>query len=64
MISKIWKYATHCEYREKSNTWVHRWSEIVWREGEFPLVEDKILHYHIQQFWKDKKIQFPIDSNC
>jgi hypothetical protein len=63
-FSESWKYSTHCEYRPKSNTWIHRWSEIVWRVGEFPLVEDKILHYHIQQFWKDKNIKFPIDSNC
>ena len=63
-FSESWKYSTHCEYRPKSNTWIHRWSEIVWRVGEFPLVEDKILHYHIQQFWKDKNIKFPADSNC
>lgn len=63
-LTEIWKYATHCEYREKSNTWIHRWKEMEWREGEFPLVEDKIIHYHIQQFWKNKDIKFPVDSNC
>ncbi|MNT73995.1 hypothetical protein D3C72_2127630 [compost metagenome] len=28
------------------------------------MVEDKVIHYHIQEFWKDKDIIFPDDSNC
>src|SRR5690606_11059585 len=63
-FTETWKYSTECEYREKSDTWIHRWKEMVWREGEFPLVDDKIIHYHIQEFWKDKGIVFPVDSNC
>lgn len=63
-FTETWKYAYKCEFREKSETWIHRWKEIVWREGEFPLVDDKVLHFHIQQFWKDKNITFPKDSNC
>lgn len=63
-FTETWKYAYECEFREKSETWVHRWKEIVWRVGEFPLVDDKIIHYHIQQYWKDKNIVFPNDSNC
>ena len=58
------KYATHCEYRSRSNTWVHRWQELVWRVGEFVLIDNKVMHYNIQQFWKDKHIVFPEDSNC
>lgn len=53
-----------CQYRPKSDTWIHRWEDVIWREGEFPLVDDRIIHYHIQEFWKDKGIAFPIDSNC
>lgn len=63
-FTESWKYATHCEYRPKSNTWIHRWKTVDWRIGEFPLINDKIIHYHIQEYWKDKSIQFPIDSNC
>ena len=63
-FTESWKYATHCEYRPKSNTWIHRWKTIDWRTGEFPLVDDKIIHYHIQEYWKDKGIIFPVDSNC
>lgn len=40
-----------------------KWREIEWRLGEFPLIEDKIIHKHVIDFWKDK-IQFPMDSNC
>lgn len=58
------KYATHCEYWPKSNKWVHRWKEKEWRAGSFPLIEDKILHFHIQQYWKNRGIEFPPDSNC
>lgn len=58
------KYSTHCQYRPKSNTWIHRWSDLAWRVGEFPLVNDKIIHYHVKEYWDGKGIQFPEDSNC
>ena len=44
--------------------YINRWNEIQWRTGEFPLIEDKISHYHIQKYWQDKGIEFPKDSNC
>jgi len=59
-----YKYPYKSEFRPKSATWIQRWKEIAWRVGEFPLIEDKILHHHVQQFWKDKGIDFPLDSNC
>lgn len=38
--------------------------EIEWREGYFPLIEDKIVHYHVKK-WADKSgLIFPSDSNC
>lgn len=63
-FTEAWKYATHCEYQEKSNRWIHRWKEIPWRVGEFPLIEDKVMHHHVRNFWKGKPIEFPEDSNC
>jgi hypothetical protein len=63
-FTNMWKYATHCEYREKSNTWIHRWQEIMWRVGDFVLVNHKITHKHIVDFWKGFDIEFPKDSNC
>ncbi len=64
-FSTTFQYATHCEYQEKSNRWIHRWKDLEWRVGRFPLIEDKILHYHIKQYWQQHQdIDFPEDSNC
>jgi hypothetical protein len=59
-----WKFSKKCEYRPKSNTWIHRWEEMIWRIGEFPLIEDHIMHSQIISFWNNKNIVFPNDSNC
>lgn len=58
------KFATHCQYYPKSNQWKHRWQEIVWRIGEFPLIDDKVHHFKVRSFWEGKGIEFPEDSNC
>ncbi len=42
----------------------HSWEEIYWRIGEFPLIEERICHHQVQQYWKHKGILFPEDSNC
>lgn len=42
----------------------NKWELIEWREGYFPLIEDKILHYEVKK-WADKSgLIFPLDSNC
>lgn len=58
------KFSDRCEYQPKSNRWIHRWNEVKWREGHFPLIEDKKTHYSISKFWEGKEIDFPKDSNC
>lgn len=63
-FTELWKYATHCEYQPKSNRWIHRWKEIPWRVGEFCLIEDKVMHFHVREYWKGKPIEFAEDSNC
>lgn len=57
-------YPTYCQYRPKSNTWIHRWQDIIWRIAEFPLIENKVLHHHVSQYWQGEGITFPQDSNC
>lgn len=42
----------------------HRWDEIPFRIGEFPLIEDGIDQEDVQRYWRDKDVQFPLDSNC
>ena len=42
----------------------NKWEELEWREGYFPLIENKVTHYPVKQ-WADKSgIIFPDDSNC
>lgn len=61
-LSNLFKYAYKCGWRDKSLRWVHRWKEIEWRIGEFPLIEDRITNFHIQQYWENMGIDFPKDS--
>jgi hypothetical protein len=49
--------------RSKNDT-QNKWEEIEWRDGYFPLIENKVIHYQVKQ-WADKSgIVFPADSNC
>ncbi|GJM64607.1 hypothetical protein [Persicobacter diffluens] len=64
-FSEVFKYAERTEYQQKSQRFIKRWKEIKWRVGEFPLIRDKVSHFHIQDYWKQNpEIQFPSDSNC
>jgi hypothetical protein len=48
----------------KSKNGRNIWKEIEWREGYFPLIENKITHFRVKE-WADKSgIIFPSDSNC
>jgi len=42
----------------------NRWDEIEWREGYFPLIDDKIIHYHVKLWADSTDLIFPSDSNC
>ena len=42
----------------------HRWAEVPFRIGEFPLVEAGIYQADVQRYWRDKTIPFAEDSNC
>jgi len=42
----------------------NKWQEIDWREGYFPLIENRITHYPIYQWSQQSGINFPADSNC
>ncbi len=44
--------------------WLYQWETIYWREIECPLVDDKIIHYQIMQYWAKQNIVFANDSNC
>lgn len=58
-------YANRCEYRPKSNTWIHRWVEAPFRQAEFPLIDDDIFHIDVVDYWNlIQSVEFPKDSNC
>lgn len=42
----------------------NRWEEIEWREGWFPLIDDKVTHLPIYKWAQSSGISFPSDSNC
>lgn len=63
-INNLFKYAYMSEWQEKSCRWINRWNEIQWRESEFPLIEDKVTHFQVKQYWDQQDIEFPEDSNC
>ena len=42
----------------------NKWEEIEWREGYFPLIENKITHYEVYQWALKSGLKFPADSNC
>jgi hypothetical protein len=42
----------------------NRWKTFDWRVGKFPLIEDKITNYQVNNWAKTININFPPDSNC
>lgn len=50
--------------RKAGAYYMHRWLEIPFRIGEFPLIDAGIEKYHVQKYWERFNIQFPKDSNC
>jgi len=64
------KKGDNIEYRNKIITGrsktgnQNKWTEYFWAVGKYPLINDRISYPSIQDFWKDKSILFPEDSNC
>jgi len=57
------------EYRDKIIVGKHKngnnkWAEYFWAVANYPLINDRIYHRTIQEYWDDKSINFPVDSNC
>lgn len=42
----------------------NKWEELEWREGWFPLINDKINHYDVVKWVNTTNLVFPPDSNC
>lgn len=41
-----------------------RWEEIEWREGYFPLIDDRVTHLEVKRWADESGLLFPQDSNC
>lgn len=64
---RIKDFTTSFKYNYRYNLYGkrrNRYTTIEWREGLFPLIEDKILSFHISSFWRGKSVTFADDSNC
>jgi hypothetical protein len=48
----------------KSENGRNKWKIFEWREGDFPLIDNKITHYPIYKWAKSSSLVFPEDSNC
>lgn len=42
----------------------NKWGEIEWRVGDFPLIENKVTHFAVNEWAKKTDLIFPPDSNC
>jgi hypothetical protein len=42
----------------------NKWEEIEWREGYFPLIDNKINHFDVVKWANSSGLIFPDDSNC
>jgi hypothetical protein len=42
----------------------NKWLEVEWREGYFPLIENKITHLPVKLWANSTNLEFPVDSNC
>lgn len=55
-------------YAHRSDIWPRRtrWEDYEgWRALEYPLINDRVGHWHVQQYWgKNPNVQFAADSNC
>lgn len=42
----------------------NKWAEIIWRNTNYPLITDKVNHWHVNEWSESSGIIFPPDSNC
>ena len=42
----------------------NKWQTFNWREGSFPLIDNKINHFQVNEWSKTTNLIFPPDSNC
>ncbi len=62
------KFTSEIKYIDSVNLFGEfrsNWKTIKWRNGSFPMIDDKIIYPTVINFWKPfKNFIFPKDSNC
>lgn len=58
------KFAKSCQPARTKKGFIHRWEELAWRTGDFPLIDDRIMHHQVNEYWKPFDVPFADDSNC
>jgi hypothetical protein len=48
----------------KSDNGRRKWKSFEWRQGCFPLIEDKVNHFDVVKWANETALDFPKDSNC
>lgn len=51
-----WKYAVHCNNYGKRR---QKWETVEWRYGQFPLIAERKLKFHINDYWKGRVFTLP-----
>ena len=49
-FTDVFKMSYQCDLDRR----IHRWKDITWRIGKFPMIEEKVGHYTVSEFWKEK----------
>lgn len=60
-FTKIMKYAYMTSLLGQKRK---KWKETYWRNGEFPLIDNKVFHSDVTSYWEKTDFIFPTDSNC
>lgn len=55
------KFPASCSTRGNRN---RSWKKTEWRIPNFPLIENRIDHYEVLRFWREKNWKWPKTSNC
>lgn len=61
------RFSTSFKYPYMCNTYgtkMQHWKEVEWRTGSFPMIDNKVTHYHVKKWVESTNLKFPEDSNC
>ena len=61
-IDNFFEFPTSCNLYGQFR---QNWETVQWRNVEFPLIENKVMHLKVHDFWNNNPdVLFAEDSNC